>query len=576
MNALRKECILCLLCAVTVLPGCQRSVEPVVVPVESNSTELQFVDITAGTGFVAPFDNGRDQNQYTILESLGGGSAAWDFDCDGHCDIFATGGGGFTEDRQIFGRNSTLHRRRPGLHRQELRWSEVADVAGCQRSRFYSHGCAVADIDNDGFPDLLVTGYGGLQLFRNLGDGTFEEAAAESGLTDAQWSSSAGWGDVNGDGFTDLYVAHYADWSFDNHPVCPGPGPDGRDICPPREFSALTDVLYLNQGDGRFVDAADRCGLVSGGKGLGVVLADVDDDQDLDIYVANDTTPNFLYLNDGRGNFTECGLASGTALDDRGVPNGSMGTAVADFDQDGRVDLWVTNFEMETFGLYRNLGSGQFQHLSRDSGVNAIGSRFVGFGTVAEDFDLDGDVDIAVSNGHVVYYPPGNREAQTPVYLDNVGSGQFRRLVPGPENGYFRSESVGRGLLATDIDDDGRPDLIVTHLRSPAKILRNSGRKPGTSLRILLSGTNVCRDATGAKVEFSTETMHSVRHLYGGGSYLCARDRGLEWGLMNTSRVVTVSVTWPSGTIQEFSVKGNVQSTYVVREGASDVVRLPF
>jgi hypothetical protein len=549
--------------------------------VETEAVPLQFVDVTEETGFHAPYDNGRDQGNYAILESLGGGCGARDFDGDGLCDVFAPGGGGFTDDKQIFGRNSTLNRQLPGNRRATtaegppgFRFNEVAAVAGCQTSRHYSHGCAVSDIDNDGFPDLLMTGYGGLQFFRNLGDGTFEECAMDSGLTDTLWSSSAGWGDVNGDGLADLYVAHYANWSFANHPNCPGSGPDGRDVCPPREFEALDDVLYLNQGDGQFIDATSSCGLIPGGKGLGVIVADLDDDNDLDIYVANDTTPNFLYRNDGTGTFTEIGLSSGTALDDRGVPNGSMGTSLADFDGDGRNDIWVTNFEMETFALYRNLGDCQFQHLSRDSGVNAIGSRFVGFGTVTNDFDLDGDPDIAVANGHVVYYPPSSTEAQAPVYLENLGGGKFRRQIPGPTGGYFESDHVGRGMVTADFDQDGRADVIATHLRSPASLLRNSGAVVLKSLRLQLVGDGSGRDATGTTVTLLADKFRSVRHLYGGGSYLCASEHDLTWGLSPDVEVVELLIHWPSGTEQEFTLKCDPKTTVLILESATEVSSL--
>ena len=566
-----------MLAGMFLMSGCDGQKSSTPLPQEPESVALQFVDVTEATGFIAPYDNGRVQRNYAILESLGGGCAAWDFDGDGLCDVFAPGGGGFTDDKQIFGLNSTLNRQVPGNRYlsdksgpAELRFAEVASLAGCQTSRHYSHGCAVSDIDNDGFPDLLMTGYGGLQFFRNLGDGTFEECAMDSGLTDTLWSSSAGWGDVNGDGLADLYVAHYANWSFANHPNCPGSGPDGRDVCPPREFDALDDVLYLNQGNGRFADATHSSGLVPGGKGLGVILADLDEDHDLDIYVANDTTPNFLYRNDGTGTFTEIGLSSGTALDDRGVPNGSMGTSLADFDGDGRSDIWVTNFEMETFALYRNLGDCQFQHLSRDSGVNAIGSRFVGFGTVTNDFDQDGDPDVAVANGHVVYYPPSSSEAQAPVFLENLGAGKFRRQIPGPSEGYFQSEHVGRGMATADFDQDGRIDVIATHLRSPATLLRNSGAAAQKTLRLHLVGATSCRDATGTTITLVADKFRSVRHIYGGGSYLCASEDDLTWALPPEVNKVEVAVQWPGGNKQKFTLSVDPSASVVIRESAAE------
>ncbi|MCA9049392.1 MAG: VCBS repeat-containing protein, partial [Planctomycetaceae bacterium] len=404
-------------------------------------SQPEFQDRTRSSGLQAGYRNGREANRYAILESLGGGVGILDYDGDGVPDIFAPGGGEFGDGKTLVPEANSLYR-----GSRELSYFDAAMVAGCRECSRYTHGCAIADADNDGFPDIVVTGYGGLQFLRNLGDGTFQETADRSGLTDALWSSSAGWGDVNGDGCVDLYVAHYTDWSFENDPSCPGPGPDGRDVCPPRAFGPLDDTLFISDGQGGFTDGSNAAGLVSGGKGLGVLLSDFDHDNDTDIYVANDTTANFLYVNDGSGVFAEEGLQSGTSMDDRGSPNGSMGTITADFDDDLLPDLWVTNFESETSALYRNLGGCRFQHISRDSGVAAVGALFVGFGTDAADFDADGDVDIVIANGHVVYHPAGGEAAQEPLFLENQGNGVFVRRIPGPEGGYFQRTHVGRGL----------------------------------------------------------------------------------------------------------------------------------
>ncbi|HEV3003407.1 MAG TPA: VCBS repeat-containing protein, partial [Pirellulales bacterium] len=303
------------------------------------------------------YQNGRSAGFYTILESLGGGVALFDFDNDGRHDVFFTGGGRFIEEKQPSGLPSSLWHNLGDWH-----FSDVTAPADVGRSPHYSHGCAAGDFDNDGFSDLLVTGYGGLLLFHNQGDGTFLECSRSAALDDTSWSTSAAWGDLDGDNQLDLYVAHYVDWSPSHDPRCPGEGslsplraklasarPDIREICSPRSFAPLPDVVYYSNGDGTFRDAtsearlrtdADMCG-----RGLGVVMGDIDLDGDLDIYVANDTDDNFLYLNDGQGRFNEVAALEGVARGATGAAQGSMGVDLGDHNLDGLPDLWVVNFE---------------------------------------------------------------------------------------------------------------------------------------------------------------------------------------------------------------------------------------
>jgi hypothetical protein len=473
--------------------------------------------------------------------------AVFDYDCDGKLDLFFPQGGTLGPNRQISGHPSVLWRNVDGL-----RFIEVGQFAALDLADFYTHGCSAADYDNDGFPDLLVTGYGGLQLFRNQGDGTMVELSREVGMNDELWSSSAAWGDLNGDSNPDLYVAHYVNWSWDNNPACVGGDPPVQDVCPPKMFEGLTDVVYYSNGDGTFRDATSEAGLVPDGKGLGVIIADVDNDLDLDVYVANDTTPNFLYLNDGTGKFTESGLISGTAVDDRGIANGSMGVAVLDYDSNGLLDLWVANFEKETFALYRNEGNANFTHVSESTGISALGQLYVGFGTVAGDFDRDGDDDLAVANGHVMYYGVGSPGPQEALLLTTDPKGKFER-VKFPSENYFSKGRWGRGLATGDLNGDGDLDLVFANTNEQAAILSNDTELTGDWLSLRLVGVASPRDAIGARAVLHTTSGHHLKVVYGGGSYLSQSDHRIFWGIPQDTTVQSVTIYWPSGAVQEIN-----------------------
>ncbi len=339
---------------------------------EHPETSLRFDDVTSKTGIRFVNRNGEEAGQFAIVESLGGGVGVIDFDRDGNDDLLLPGGGNMAGDAEPIGLSCGLYR-----NRTAWQFDDVTAVSGTHEPTKYSHGCASCDFDNDGFPDAVVTGFGGLLFFRNLGDGTFEEVAASSGLNDHLWSSSAAWGDVTNDGLVDLYVAHYVNWSPTNNPFCPGPDESTREVCPPRDFEGLPDVFYVGQGDGTFSDKSSDFGLRPDGKGLGVLMADLDDDRDLDVYITNDTVPNVLYRNDNGKVFEDSSLISGASLSARGVPDGSMGVQLLDYDQNGRFDIWVANYERETSALYESQGNLLFRHVSQGSGVTAVGAMYV-------------------------------------------------------------------------------------------------------------------------------------------------------------------------------------------------------
>ncbi len=494
-------------------------------------------------GVVFRYTNGEDAETFAILDSLGGGVGYLDFDQDGQLDLLFPGGGTYRQNQTITGQPT-------GLFRQIDRWQfqDVSRHAGTLDETRYTHGAAVADANNDGFPDVLVTGYQGLLFYINNGDGTFVESANTAGLTDQLWSSSAAWGDFNSDSIPDLYIAHYVNWSPQNDPVCRSAKGDRRDICPPREFEPLPDTLYLGNGDGTFRDSTPAAGLSPNGKGLGVIAADIDLDGLQDLYVANDTVPNFLYKNLGGGHFEDVSNSSGTAVNDRGLPDGSMGVDVGDFDLDGLPDIWVSNFERESFALYRNFGNCMFRHVSQATAITAVGSGFVGWGTSFFDWDCDGDEDVFVANGHVIRYPASGEVNQLPLLFENEGSKRFRNIAPtaGP---WMNQPHPGRGCATGDLDRDGDLDLVVSLVNEPVALLCNELPASPHWLKVRLIGLETCRDGFAARVTVRTNETTQCRQIKGGGSYASTSDFVLHFGLGNFELIRELRVDWPSGTI---------------------------
>ena len=541
-------------------------------PVEEEGSPW-YEDVTAQTGIDFTYHNGEEAGHYAILESLGGGVALIDYDGDGRLDIFVTGGGYFDgpDKKQIRGHPNRLFKNLGNWKFKDV----SAEVGLPAEGLVYSHGVTVGDYDCDGWPDLLVTGYGRVILYHNepddKGGRKFRDVTQEAGLLDGRhfWSTSAAFGDLDGDGFPDLYLCQYVNWSWQNNPPCNGYTTNVvRDVCPPKQFASVPHRLYHNIPDGKggrkLRDVTAEAGIrfppredLDFGKGLGVLLVDLNGDGKPEIYVANDTTDNFLYVNEstpGHLKFIEKGMDCLVARDGFGTPNGSMGVAVADYDGSGRPSIWVTNYEGEMHALYRNVSEGarwRFTYSTQASGIAAIGQNYVGFGTAFVDVDQDGWEDIAVTNGHVIRHPSRAALKQKPVLLRNGGNGKFSDAT-ARGGGYFRTDHCGRGLAVGDLDNDGRPDIVISHLNEPISVLRHRGTDHHWLGLALACPEN--RDPIGAKVTIEVGGQKRVRFLSGGGSYLTSADRRILVGLGTADKVERVTVQWPRGDprVQEY------------------------
>ncbi len=525
-----------------------------------------FEDVTASTGIDCKYQNGQEAGHYAILESLGGGIGLIDYDGDGLLDIFIPGGGYYDgPDKQtIKGHPCKLYK-----NLGNFKFKDVTAEVGLDRAWPYTHGCAVADYDNDGWPDLLVTGWGGVTLFHNMpvdladpkkGRRFIEVPSKVCGLTDTRWSTSAAWADFDGDGLVDLYVCHYVDWSLDNNPKCKGyTAKFDRDVCPPAQFKGLPDVIYRNNGDGTFTDMSKKANLRQmgakegdTGKGLGVVVADLNGDGKPDIYVANDTVDNFLYINRGNFQFEEVGMLKGVARDENGVPNGSMGVDVGDYNRTGRASLFVTNYENENHALYKNLGKNDlFLFSTTTAGIAAIGQRFVGWGTSFIDVDHDGWLDILIINGHVIRHPAAAGVKQRPVLFQNRGNGKFDD-VSARSGAFFGSEICGRGMAIGDLDNDGWTDCVISTMNDRVVILRGvGGQHPQANhwLGIELVGKKN-RNLVGAKISVDVGAHTLTSFVKSGASYGSAHDPRHLFGLGQATKIERVTVTWAAGQSQ--------------------------
>ena len=529
-----------------------------------------FEDITVASGIDFHHFDPATTNR-NILETMGSGLGWIDYNNDGWLDLFCVQVGPLPSSPDVSSHPTNKLYRNNG----NRSFTDVSESVGLANAAF-GMGCAVGDCDNDGFDDLVVTNWKGIILYHNESDGNvgrrFVDVTKKAGLDNPHWATSCGLGDIDGDGYLDLYVCNYAEVDLANYPRCEFAAKKVLFSCPPGTFETVSHRLFKNDGNLSFTDVTVASGIAeaSPAPGLGVVMTDLDRDGRIDIYVANDQRPAYFFHNQGGGRFVEKALFSGCGLGSSGENIAGMGVDAADIDDSGWPSLFVTNFHFKQNVLYKNSGRLLFDYWTHRSGLGTPSIGRLGFGTVFCDVDLDGRIDLAVANGHVerdsaeIYGAPYAQQAQ--LFL-GVGAGRFRdgSASSGP---YFRQPRVGRGLCWADFDNDGKPDLAFSHNGGPIALLHNRTETSNgwLSLELIGDGKKNNRNAIGARIEIESTMSKQTRFVNGGGSYLSASDRRLIVGIGSAKYAERITVRWPSGNEDTFlQLEGNRR--WRLREG---------
>jgi enediyne biosynthesis protein E4 len=526
----------------------------------------QFRDDAQAAGLSFVYENG-ESSLHQLPEFAGGGIGLLDYDGDGWLDVYLVQGGRFPPDpAHQPPRGDRLFR-----NRRDGTFQDVTDASGIGgMTQGYGHGVAVGDYDNDGHADLFVTRWRSYTLYRNRGDGRFEDVTQRAGLAgDRDWPTSAAFADLDNDGDLDLYVCHYVAWDADNPRICytfpPNQVVTG---CNPREVEPRPDHVFRNDR-GRFTDVTATAGIFEHqGRGLGVVAADLDDDGRIDLFVANDQSANYLFHNRGGFQFEETAQTAGVAANAEGGYQAGMGVACGDLDGDGRLDLAVTNFYGESTTFFRNLGQGVFADQTTDVGLAAPTRHRLGFGIAFLDVDNDGRLDLLTANGHVNDYGPSVPYLM-PIQLLRGGEDGRLRDVSDRAGPPFGPLHLGRGLAAGDLDNDGRVDALVVAQNEPLVFLHNQTRA-GHFVTLALEGTASNRDGVGASVVVVAGPERRVAQRIGGGSYQSAGDPRLHFGLGDARRIASLEVHWPSGRVDRYHDLP-ADTGYLLREGEAKV-----
>ena len=554
-------------------------------PKKLSKVEPIFNDLSDVSGLIFRHYNGMTGKLF-LPEVMGAGAALFDFDNDGDLDVFLVQGTVIEPGRQP---NQTLFPWRAAeiprgrLFRTDLainpdgsrsiHFTDVTAKSGINANG-YGMGVAVGDINNDGWPDLYITNLGANQMYLNKGDGTFVDVTQKTGTDDTRWSTSASFFDYDRDGWLDLMVVNYADFSAANNPTCYAAS-SAKDYCTPRVFRAPGNRLFHNKGDGTFADVTASAGLDKEfGHGLGIVTADFDGDGWTDVYVANDGDPNQLWINQKNGTFKNEALLAGAAVNRDGKAEAGMGVDAGDFDGNGTEDIFVTHLMDETNTLYLNLGQAVFEDRTREAGLGMPGHRFTGFGTLFFDYDNDGWLDLLVANGAVQLLPELARKGdpyplgQPNQLFHNTGQGNFVE-VSDRAGESFQLLEVSRGAAFGDIDNDGDTDVLVSNNQGPARLLLNQIGSRNHWLGLRLIEKKSARDSLGATIEIGVSKSRVLwRRARTDGSYLSANDPRVLAGLGSATRVEFVRVHWPDGHVEDWA-ELSVDKYTTLKEGTA-------
>ena len=536
----------------------------------SAADPLQFISVTKEAGIHFKHHDGASGQRY-FIEPLGGGAAFLDYNNDGLQDIYLVNGANLPPLPQE--QSSAVELPRNALYRNngDGTFTDVAVAAGVADTG-YGMGCAVGDYNNDGFPDLYVTNFGANVFFHNNGDGTFTDVTTQTGTGDTRWGASCAFVDYDNDGFLDLYVTNYVKYTIESGQVCMNKGV--RVYCDPRLYEGELDTLYHNNGDGTFTDVTKSAGFSEAtGRGLALAWGDYDDDGDMDVYIANDADQNFLYRNNSDGTFTDVSLTAGVGFSEDGEAENGMGVDFGDYDNDGLLDLVVTNFQGQTNTLYYNEGNGLFSDVSYASKIGTMSLPYLAWGVSFCDYDNDGYQDLFIANGHldenVQAFDPTGFYEQPNLLFRNNRDGTFDEVSIDSGSG-MRLEKVSRGFAYSDYDNDGDLDLLVTNLKGSPDLLQNEGNQ-NTWLSLKLIGTRSNRDAIGAQVKVTIGDLTQIREVRSGSSYLSQSNMRLHFGLGKHRRIDRIEIRWPSGLQEHLEgiepnqtlmlVEGNVESS---------------